>query len=267
MLKAMDDITKSPQPPTNTVPVTPTEPSTQPAPESPKPTVSYMKPQRGSLGMILKTLLIIVLLGGIGGGVYYWQHQKVQDANKQVTSLTSEVSSLKSQLAQAQTTTTTTTSTTSKTTAAGGSATTSGTSTTSSTTPACHTADLSMIIGHSSGTAGTTYTNLELTNTSTHACNLNGYPKVVLLSATSQQLGQPASQNAAYAPANVTLQANQMAHTTVGFPDPANFGAGVCSAMAAHLQLTPPGETTPLQVASTAQYCPGFSVETVQSGS
>jgi hypothetical protein len=125
---------------------------------------------------------------------------------------------------------------------------------------------LKLTLGQANGTAGTFYMDAILTNTST-SCTLNGYPKVILTSSSGQQLGQPASQNTTAQPTTITLKTDQMAHASIGFPDPANFSAAACSAKAAYLELTPPGQTTSLQIASDDQYCPGFSVMAIQSGS
>lgn len=78
-------------------------------PEAPKPMEDPFKPdpvpvssgkiRRGGKGKkFLLFLLFVLLLGGVGYGVYYWQHQQVDSLAKQNQGLTAEVAALKTEV-------------------------------------------------------------------------------------------------------------------------------------------------------------------------
>jgi outer membrane murein-binding lipoprotein Lpp len=52
----------------------------------------------------LKTLIMILLLAAVAGGVYFWQQKKIDDLNHKVNTLNAETASLTSQLAAANST-------------------------------------------------------------------------------------------------------------------------------------------------------------------
>jgi cytoskeletal protein RodZ len=88
--------------------VTPGTQSSEPAP-SVTPPIKVKHAHKFILGYIALILLVAAL-----GGVYSWQHKKVNDSNAKIASLQSQLSSLKSQVSkpskeQAQSTKTTTT--------------------------------------------------------------------------------------------------------------------------------------------------------------
>lgn len=66
--------------------------------QPPAPSTST-EPPKHSRKNLLVTLLFILLLAAFGVGVYFWQHQKVNDLNAKVTSLNTKVTSLDKQLA------------------------------------------------------------------------------------------------------------------------------------------------------------------------
>lgn len=72
----------------------PFKPDEQPA----GPTVSKKRGGKKGLKVFLLILLMLVLLGGTAYGVYYWQDQKVKDANARVTELNNEVQTLQGQV-------------------------------------------------------------------------------------------------------------------------------------------------------------------------
>jgi hypothetical protein len=136
------------------------------------------------------------------------------------------------------------------------------TSTAAAGTPSeCSTANLAgSLDARGGGTAGTNYQQLILTNRSTHACTVYGFPGVSLVDAAGVQLGSPAVRNDTTA-GLVTLAPGQSAAAAVGFPDPGNFDPGTCSAPSTNLKVYPPNQTTALLVPLVARYCPGFSVQ------
>lgn len=128
----------------------------------------------------------------------------------------------------------------------------------------CTTSDLALSVESAGGgTAGTTYRHAVLTNQSTHACTLGGFPGVSLVDADDQQLGQPAKRTGPAGP-TVTLAPGKAAASAIGFPNPANFPGGTCTEQSFNLKLYPPGQTTALESELSAQACPGFSVQSLQ---
>lgn len=77
---------------------TPPKPMEDPFKADPAPVTSG-KVKRGGKGKkVLLFLLILILLGGVGYGVYYWQHQQVDTLAKQNQGLTAEVAALKTEV-------------------------------------------------------------------------------------------------------------------------------------------------------------------------
>ena len=130
----------------------------------------------------------------------------------------------------------------------------------------CQAPELNLSIGPSSGTAGTAYVDAVFTNQGLRTCILNGYPMVALVDAHNAMLGAPAMHNTAFPASTITLHPGESAHAAMGFPDPGNFAAGLCTANSATLKATPPSLLGALETPLARQYCPGFSVTVVQSG-
>ena len=130
----------------------------------------------------------------------------------------------------------------------------------------CQTPELNLSIGPSGGAAGTIYTDAVFTNQSLRTCTVNGYPGIALLDAHNAVLGTPATHNPAFPATTITLHPGDSAHAAVGFPQPANFAPGVCSATSANLRATPPSTFVSLETPLARQYCPGFSVTVIQPG-
>jgi outer membrane murein-binding lipoprotein Lpp len=198
---------------------------------------------------------VAILLLAAAAGVYFWQHQDVDRLNSRVGQLNSKVSSLQSQaqtaqqqLAQAQTSEK------------------KSDSQTAAAPSSCLAADMKLSLGQPNGTAGTSYIDAIFTNTSTEACTLQGYPEVTLTDSNNQTLGQQATQSSSETAALITVQPKHTAHAAVGFPDPGALSAGACS-QAANINVTLPGDSSVLQTATSQQYCPGFSVSAIESGS
>ena len=63
-------------------------------------------------------------------------------------------------------------------------------------TPMCATSQLTGTLGGSDAAAGSLYRYLVLTNHSSTACHLTGYPGLSMLNAGGQQIGQPATRQA-----------------------------------------------------------------------
>jgi len=124
---------------------------------------------------------------------------------------------------------------------------------------ACASSNISAAVTNPEGTAGTVYYTLTLTNSGSVSCTLEGIPNVSLLDSNAKVLGS-ATGTTTVAASQITLAPSKSAYTNLGFPDAGNFPDGQCSAAAAKMSITPPNQTTPIIIANTSQYCPGFSV-------
>jgi uncharacterized protein DUF4232 len=139
-------------------------------------------------------------------------------------------------------------------------------------TARCTTSALAVWIGLGEGgaTAGSNFYPLELTNVSSHACHLFGFPGVSAFA--GHQLGSPAQRNHAVPEHTVTLQPGQTAHTVVQITDVSNFSASQCKpVLATGLKVIPPDERTSLGVPFSFRACskagPIFlTIQPVQSG-
>jgi hypothetical protein len=139
-------------------------------------------------------------------------------------------------------------------------------------TPRCTTSALAVWIGVGEGgaTAGSTFYPLELTNISSHACHLFGFPGVSAFA--GHQLGSPARRNHAVPEHTVTLAPRDTAHTVVQITDASNFSASRCKpATATGLKLIPPDEHTsagvPFNFPACSKKGPIFlSIQPVQPG-
>ena len=139
---------------------------------------------------------------------------------------------------------------------AGGSAGTTG-------TPGCTTADLKITTGnYGGGTAGSYYSVIDFTNSSSAACTLYGYPGVSLRGAHLAQIGAAATRNAAPAPGLVTLAAGATASATLRMTDPAVYPAAECDPVtSAYLQVYPPNQTQAVELPFSGQTCSQASLK------
>jgi Protein of unknown function (DUF4232) len=109
--------------------------------------------------------------------------------------------------------------------------------------PRCATADLKAWLGlPGDGAAGSSYYELELSNTSSHACTLFGFPGVSAMDAHGQQLGSAAGRDHADVPHVVTFGRGATAHVLLRI---VNTGIlpGCHPAAAAGLKIYPPDDT------------------------
>jgi hypothetical protein len=95
-----------------------------------------------------------------------------------------------------------------------------------------------------SGTAGSTYYTLNLTNLSGHACTLRGYPGVSAVTLTGSQLGAAATRDASSPIRTVSLRAGASASSALRITDIGVFSPSLCGpTTAAGLRVYPPGQT------------------------
>ena len=123
--------------------------------------------------------------------------------------------------------------------------------------PRCGTGALTAWLGiPGDGYAGGAYYQLELSNTSGHACTLYGYPGVSALAPGGHQLGRAAGRGPASANRLVTLGRGATAHVLLQITDVANFPPASCGeTTAVALRVYPPGATRSLEVPFTFQAC------------
>jgi hypothetical protein len=125
------------------------------------------------------------------------------------------------------------------------------------TPPRCGTGALTAWLGiPGDGFAGGVSYQLELSNTSTHACTLYGYPGVSALAPGGHQLGRAAGRGPASANRLVTLGRGATAHVLLQITDVANFPSSSCGeTTAVALRVYPPGATRSLEIPFTFQAC------------
>jgi len=136
----------------------------------------------------------------------------------------------------------------------------------------CATSTLAVWIGVGEGgsTAGSTFYPLELTNVSSHACHLFGFPGVSAFA--GHQLGSPAQRNRAVPEHTVTLAPGETAHTVLQITDVGNFSSSRCGPVTAtELKVIPPDERSAAGVPFSFRACskagPIFlTVQPVQPG-
>jgi hypothetical protein len=143
----------------------------------------------------------------------------------------------------------------------------------SATTPAtagpgtCAAADLRASLGQGSGAAGTFYRLIVLTNSSSSACTLYGYPGVSFVTGQGGSvIGAPATRNSLIKDTLVTLQPGGTASALVGVVDTGALPQAACQpGQASLLQIYPPGDLGSVDVQYHAEVCtkPGEKFMTV----
>jgi hypothetical protein len=129
----------------------------------------------------------------------------------------------------------------------------------SSATAGCAPGTLRLAIGPASGTAGSFYYPLQLTNVSASTCTMYGYPGVAFVTGPGgTTIGGPAVRDPAFASELVTLAPGAVAHAMLQVAIAANYPANICDPATAHwLQVYPPNQYTALYLPFTAQTCTG----------
>jgi hypothetical protein len=124
-------------------------------------------------------------------------------------------------------------------------------------TAACASSDLQAKLGEAQGAAGTFYQVVVLTNTSSSACSLYGYPGVSFVTGVGGKvIGAPATRNTGIRDVLVTVQPGSQASTLVGVEDVTALPASKCQeGKADWLQIYPPGDTGALYVQYKAEVC------------
>jgi hypothetical protein len=93
------------------------------------------------------------------------------------------------------------------------------------------------------GAAGSVYYDLELTNLSSVACTLEGYPGVSAVNLVGHQLGNAARRNTTANPSTITLSPGATAMAILQLTDAGNYPSSACHpGTAAGLRVYPPGQ-------------------------
>ncbi|MFC6093275.1 DUF4232 domain-containing protein [Saccharothrix lopnurensis] len=112
-------------------------------------------------------------------------------------------------------------------------------------TTTCRSADLDVRFGRVSGTAGTTYREVVLTNRGPVACVLRGFPGVSYVDAAGNQVGAAAVRVGERGPL-LTLPHGAAATSDVGFAAVDNFDPADCRKTPVRgIRVHPPDETAP----------------------
>lgn len=129
-------------------------------------------------------------------------------------------------------------------------------STAAASTPSCTTSGLRITLGDGGAAAGTDFTVLDFTNSSTATCTLYGFPGVSLLNSSGAQIGAAASGNPSTAPVLVTLAPGAKANARLGVAAAGNYPAADCKPQAAaRLKVFPPNQTQPVELSFAAAGC------------
>lgn len=139
----------------------------------------------------------------------------------------------------------------------------------------CAPADLKVSQGTvNSAAAGSRYTTLDFTNTSSSACTLSGYPTVALTTSASpgSQVGASATDATTRPQVSVSLAPGATASSTLQIAEVANYPTASCQPEnASYLKVTPPGSKAATYLPYAAQGCakPVFvlGIAAVQPGS
>jgi hypothetical protein len=139
---------------------------------------------------------------------------------------------------------------------------------------ACASSALRLSIGQGNGTAGSVVVPVQLTNSSSSACTLYGYPGVSFVSGPGgSTIGKPAGEDSATSRELITLAPGAEASAQLNVVVAQNYPASRCHLAHAHwLRVYPPGQTAPLYVKYSSDTCANtkiniLSVQAVRSGS
>lgn len=133
-------------------------------------------------------------------------------------------------------------------------------------TAPCATAALAASLGRPDGTAGTIYYPVNLRNTGSSTCTIQGYPGVSFVAgADNHQVGQAAEHDPG-STATVTLSPGQTVSATLGIVNAGNFPDDCQRTPVSGLQITPPGQTASLVIAHADTACANTQNSTLHVG-
>ncbi len=121
----------------------------------------------------------------------------------------------------------------------------------------CATSQLTVWMGQpGDAAAGTSYYELEFSNTSTTTCQLYGFPGVSGLNSSGTQLGSPAGWDTGFTPSAVVLAPGATSHVLLGVLDVYNYPTATCQpAPAVLLHIYPPNQTAAADLPFSFEAC------------
>ena len=137
----------------------------------------------------------------------------------------------------------------------------------------CPTRSLHVKLGATQGAAGSVYTTIVFTNTSTATCTLYGYPGVSLTTGKPVTvIGKTAQENPATPRRLVTLQPRTSASAVLRIVNAQNYPASKCDPKnTTYLQVYPPNQTVPVRIKHVTVACAKpvnlMTVDVVKRGS
>jgi Protein of unknown function (DUF4232) len=128
---------------------------------------------------------------------------------------------------------------------------------------------VSVDIGAAGTAAGSTFYPIDITNSSTVSCRLEGYPAAWLATSAGHRIGGAAVRDQAVTPHQVRLRPGGTAHAWLQVAAAGNFPPGTCHPVTAHrLSVRLPGGGGPMSVRLTMPACSatiaGHGILTVQ---
>jgi hypothetical protein len=134
--------------------------------------------------------------------------------------------------------------------------------------PSCATADLSVKLGPSQGTAGSIYVPIVFTNTGADSCTLYGYPGVSLAGGSPlAQIGAAAARSTTTPASLITLAPGAVANALLQYTEAGNYSPSTCTPTpATSLVVYPPGQTASVSVAYSTTGCDATSVDILHVG-
>ncbi|MGB8403346.1 MAG: DUF4232 domain-containing protein [Mycobacterium sp.] len=130
----------------------------------------------------------------------------------------------------------------------------------------CTTAQLEAALGEPQGTTGTTHYPLNLRNTSTSTCTIEGYADVSFVAGDDDhQIGHAAGQDTGPLP-TITLSPGHTVSATLGIEDPANLPADCDATPPSGLRVSPPDQSASLVIDPAGIACANPKYTTLHIG-
>jgi hypothetical protein len=135
-------------------------------------------------------------------------------------------------------------------------------------TALCTTSNLVIWIpnGKGSGTAGSVYYKVEMTNSGASTCTLKGFPRVSALDLKGRTLGQPATRESGGGGKTITLAPEASAAFNLRITEAGNYTPSECHPVnASGLSITPPGQSSNRIVPLPFQACAQLGDPTISA--
>ncbi|MCX3063171.1 DUF4232 domain-containing protein [Streptomyces beihaiensis] len=128
------------------------------------------------------------------------------------------------------------------------------------TVPTCHVDDLYLSMGKPQGAAGSFLYPIRFTNTSTHTCDLRGYPGVSAVNVGHGQIGSPATRNA-HSVSTVAVRPDHTVYATIRTNDPDVVSS--CRPTSTYVRVYPPASYQSVLIPYHLRVCGAFEINPV----